>query len=311
MPASYDRLARGEAVHGPDHEGAGQVGDRRRGCPCRLHRARGRHRDAERGHGGEPRRRSGRAEQPAGTGAVRAGQADLPLRHVRRRGVLGGRASAAHGDRGGGARRGRAGSEPEDGARRRPQGRLGRASPLAEAGSRGRPSRPRRSGHHARAPRPGRGRRPAGVLRPRPHTALDRDHLRLLPLHGRRLVRAGHRETTRRLAEPRPQRGRDRRAGAEQEADHGPAAESTRRRSTPSSPPGARASTTRSCSWTARRSAPTESRLRPCSRRPSASPESTCTPTRAGARSPTGTRWSRTWRCTARARSSTRASTIP
>ena len=47
--------------------------------------------------------------------------------------------------------------------------------------------------------------------------------VRLLPLDGRRLVRARHRTAARRLAEPRPQRRRDRLAGPEPAAAHRPA----------------------------------------------------------------------------------------
>ena len=68
-----------------------------------------------------------------------------------------------------------------------------------------------------------------------------RRHLRAVPLDGRRLVRARHRQAARRLAQPRPEPRRDHRA----------VAGARRGRPRRSSTPGARASTTRASTSTA------------------------------------------------------------
>ena len=100
------------------------------------------------------------------------------------------------------------------------------------------------------------------------------------------------------------QRGGDHRAGARPERGRRSAADSTSRRSARSSPAGGPESSTRSCSWMARRFALTARRRRRCCRPRSAWRASTCTPIPAGAGSRTGTPSSPISRCTARARSS-------
>ena len=94
------------------------------------------------------------------------GRNDVPLRHVRRRGVLGRRAQAAPGDRGQRERRRRRRRQPEDGARGRAQGRR-RAAPARRRGRhQGGHGRSRRSGDDAGAAQAERGRRRDRLLRP-------------------------------------------------------------------------------------------------------------------------------------------------
>ena len=61
------------------------------------------------------------------------------------------------------------------------------------------------------------------------HAELGGHHVRPVPLDGRRLVRAGHRQAARRLGEPRSERRRDRRARAEPPAASPTCSASTRR----------------------------------------------------------------------------------
>ena len=98
------------------------------------------------------------------------------------------------------------------------------------------------------------------------HADARRHHLRAVPLDGRRLVRARHRQAARRLAQPRPEPRRDHRvvAGARR-APQGR-----------SSTPGARASTTRATTSTA-------STSRSSSRRPTGSTAFTASPSPATA----------------------------
>ena len=85
-------------------------------------------------------------------------------------------------------------------------------------------------GDDAGAAQAQRGRRREGHSSTRQRQAqVDRHPVRALPLDGRRLVRARHRQAARRLAEPRPQRRRDRRARAEPHAGRPTCSASTTR----------------------------------------------------------------------------------
>ena len=83
------------------------------------------------------------------------------------------------------------------------------------AAAQGRQGRPRRSGDDARAAQAERGRRRHRRFDSDGGVTVDRHPVRALPLDRRRLVRAGHRQAPRRLAEPRSERRRDRVAGAQ------------------------------------------------------------------------------------------------
>ena len=263
---SYARRDRGKAADlAVIGRVARQVGHARRRAARRLRGVRDRQRHAcrrltERGEAVRcRRRRPQREEQPR---PVPRRAEHLPPRHVRRPGLLGRRAAAASRDRRREERRRRPWPQPEGRAGRRAQGRLG-GDPEGDGGrDQGRQGRPERPGGDAGAAEAECRRRRQGLLRPRRPADVGRPHLCVLPLHGRRLVRARHRSPPRRLAEPRPERRRDHRAGAEQEAAH---RRPRRRRGdgrTRSSPAGGRASSTRCSSSTARHSGPTERRRR-------------------------------------------------
>ena len=152
----------------------------------------------------------------------------------------------------------------DHGAVGRPQGRRRGAARGGRAGHPGRQHRPHEPRHDGRAAQARRGRRRQGHGRNRRrqgHADPRRHHLRALPFDRRQFVRAGHRQASRRLAEPRPQSGRDHRAVAG-------ARRRDRRRSTTR---GAPASTTRASTSTARTA-------RRSSRRPTASTASTASP---------------------------------
>ena len=79
----------------------------------------------------------------------------------------------------------------------------------------GRQRRPQESGDDGRAAEARRRRRRQGNRRDGQrtrHAHARRHHLRAVPFDGRQFVRAGHRQAARRLAQPRPQSGRDHRA---------------------------------------------------------------------------------------------------
>ena len=141
--------------------------------------------------------------------AVQPGQGRLPLRHLRRPGLLGRRAAAAQGDRGREARRRRARPEPEDRAGRRSEGRRQRAS------RRGRPGAIKQGKVDLDDPTTTLALLKLnavvgvkGFFNAKGTLQLGRHHLRRVPLHGGRLVRAGDRPAARRLGQPRPQRRR-------------------------------------------------------------------------------------------------------
>ena len=142
-----------------------------------------------------------------------AGTADLPVRHLRRRGLLGRPAAPPRGNCRRAERRRRSGCQPGDGARRRAQGRLRRAPARAAQAAQAGRGRSRRSGDHAGAAEARRGGRRHRPVRPEWPDHVDRHPVRPLPFHGGRLLRTRHRPPPRWLAEPRPgcrRRGRTR-----------------------------------------------------------------------------------------------------
>ena len=146
-----------------------------------------------------------------------------------------------------------------------------------------------------------------GEARTRRRLAHDRHHVRLVSFDRRQRGGARHRTPARWLAESRSERRRDHRSVARSERGRRLCWASISRRYGPCSRAGDRGSSTRSCSWTERRSVRTARARRRCFRRRSAWPASICTPTPGGAAWRTGTRSSPISRCTGRARSSTRA----
>ena len=161
----------------------------------------------------------------------------------------------------------------------------------------GRPGRP--GGHPSAASSSVRRGRGGGRQRARRYgrSGKSRDHLRPVPLHGRRLGRARDRPASRRLGEPRPRRGRG--------SSPRPRILIRWRTSWASTSQTVRTVLEKLGAGKVRR--PPESRrpglppgrklgVRAHPTRPSGSPGSTSTPTKAGARSPTGTLSSATWR---------------
>ena len=171
----------------------------------------------------------------------------------------GGHAPAARGDRGRSARRRRPGRQPEHGARARPQGRRRRAAARARARS----CSAARSTSTIRRPRSRCCRLNAvvgvtGFFDGDGALAVGRHPVRALPLDGRRLARAGHRPPARRLgrtATSTSARSSRWRRTCQPLADLLGVDEDDRARRC--STAGARASSTPSCSSTARRSART------------------------------------------------------
>ena len=156
---------------------------------------------------------------------MQAREADLPVRHVRRPGVLGRHAAPQPGDRGAPrtAASGRASA-------RRPRSSVGLKVDVERAAGRGArrarrgAGRPRRPGGHAGPAQAQLGGRGEGVLRLRRQPALGGHRVRAVPLDRGRLLRAGHRQAPGRLGQPRPQRRGDRLAVAEPAAGRRPAA---------------------------------------------------------------------------------------
>ena len=137
------------------------------------------------------------------------------------------------------------GRRPDDRAVGRAQGR--RRSAAGRGGRRrhGRFDQPDQPGDDDRAAEAERGRRRQGDRRERRryrHAHARRHHLRALPLHRRQFVHDGDRQAARRVGQPRPESGRDHRAvaGADRRAEGGLHAR------------GARGSTTRATTRTAR-----------------------------------------------------------
>ena len=163
-----------------------------------------------------PQRRLRRRDQSLLAADARRRAEDLPLRHVRQRGVLGRRAAAAQGDRRREERRRRPGRQRRrPRSSRRPQGRRRRAA-RRRCRSRSRPARStsttrRRPSRCSSSTRSSASR----AVRPTSGVNVDGHPVRALPLDRRRFVRAGHRQAPRRLGQPRPQRRRDRLARAE------------------------------------------------------------------------------------------------
>ena len=241
---------------------------------------------------------------------ARGGPPHLPLRHLRRRSVLGRRAQAAPGDRGRAQRRRRPGRQPGDRARRRTQGRRRGAARRRAQGDPARPRESERSGGHARPARSQRRRRPHRPARARRPPCLGRHPVRAVPLDGRQLGRARHRPPARRLAEPRSERRRDHRARARSERRRRSAADRSGDGAHGAEQLGAgqvrRAAVPRRQGLPARRQERRDADpggVRARRRQPAHL-------YRLGRRRRTGTRSSPTSRCTARARSSTRAWTI-
>ena len=134
------------------------------------------------------------------------GQADLPLRHVRRRAAVDRRAADARGHR----RRSRPATALAVGLKVDVEGAA--AAIIAALQRRpGRSDGPRRDRRAAAAER----RRRRARQRQRRRAAHERrHHLRALPLVGRQLLRGGHRQAARRLGQHGPERRSDRRAVA-------------------------------------------------------------------------------------------------
>ena len=172
---------------------------------------------AARSHTGKrPARRQHGQPERAGTPApalVSRGQADLPLRHVRRPVVLGRHPAPQPGDRWRGAWRRRPWSQPEASARAGTEGRRGRVASVAAArpSSHGTVNLERPGGDAGAAEAQRRGRR-QGLLQQQRQPELGRHRVRAVPLDRGQLPGPRHRPPPRWLGQPRPERRRHHRA---------------------------------------------------------------------------------------------------